>query len=246
MENEISESYLNRIRALLAKAESTDFPEEAESYTAKAMALMAKHGIEQALLEDAKPKSEIADRVFDILAPFARDKIRLLFQVVKALGGDAVLISGFNQPGQKRLHVFATQTDMERIDMLFTSLLVQCTTAMNYAVSVSAEAKRQPRKFKSDFLYGFSDEVGYRLRNAERAATQAAESAAAAQGTSTALVLASKQDRVRARLEDAYKSLTTGRASNRRVGGGYGHGKDAGKRANIGNNAGARKGALVG
>lgn len=245
MDNETNESQLNKIRGLLAKAESTDFPHEAETYTAKAMALMAKWGIEEALLEDAKPKSEIADKVFDLLAPFARDKVRLLFQVVKALGGDAVLISGFNQPGQKRLHVFATQTDMARIDMLFTSLLVQCSTAMNYAVSVSAEARAFPRKFKSDFLYGFSDQVGYRLRNMEREATQAAESAAVAQGTSTALVLASKQDRVRARLEDAYKSLTAGRASNRQVGGGYGHGSDAGKRANIGQKT-TRQGALVG
>ena len=41
---------LGRIRALLAKAESTEFPEEAELLTAKAQQLMAQHSIDEALL----------------------------------------------------------------------------------------------------------------------------------------------------------------------------------------------------
>jgi hypothetical protein len=41
---------LGRIRALLAKAESTEFPEEAEALTAKAQQLMAHHSIDEALL----------------------------------------------------------------------------------------------------------------------------------------------------------------------------------------------------
>ncbi|MBT8224522.1 MAG: DUF2786 domain-containing protein [Dactylosporangium sp.] len=40
---------LDRVRALLAKAESTSFPEEAEAYTAKAQELMARHRIDCAL-----------------------------------------------------------------------------------------------------------------------------------------------------------------------------------------------------
>ncbi|HET8683001.1 MAG TPA: DUF2786 domain-containing protein, partial [Micromonosporaceae bacterium] len=41
---------LDRVRALLAKAESTTFAEEAEAYTAKAQELMARHSIDYALL----------------------------------------------------------------------------------------------------------------------------------------------------------------------------------------------------
>ncbi|RST20878.1 bifunctional 3'-5' exonuclease/DNA polymerase [Streptomyces sp. WAC04770] len=41
---------LTRIRALLAKAEATGFPEEAEALTAKAQELMARHSIDEALL----------------------------------------------------------------------------------------------------------------------------------------------------------------------------------------------------
>ena len=41
---------LGKIRALLAKAESTEFPEEAEALSARAQELMAKHSIDHALL----------------------------------------------------------------------------------------------------------------------------------------------------------------------------------------------------
>ena len=41
---------LTRIRALLAKAEATGFPEEAEALSAKAQELMARHSIDEALI----------------------------------------------------------------------------------------------------------------------------------------------------------------------------------------------------
>ncbi len=75
-------------------------------------------------------------------------------------------------------------------------------------------------------------------------ATREAETTAAAQGTSTALVLKSKKEKIDNRVDEVYKSLTNGRRSNRIVGGGYGHGLDAGKRADIGGKS-AKQGALV-
>src|SRR6476646_1454927 len=42
---------LERVRALLSKAESTTFPEEADALTAKAQELMARHAIDQAMVD---------------------------------------------------------------------------------------------------------------------------------------------------------------------------------------------------
>src|SRR4051794_37528109 len=53
---------LDRVRALLAKAESTDFPAEAEAFSAKAQELIARHSIEEALT--ARDRAEVV--------PFAR------------------------------------------------------------------------------------------------------------------------------------------------------------------------------
>ena len=46
---------LGRIRKLLAKAERAGTPEEAQTYTEKAVELMARHGIDAALLAAAQP-----------------------------------------------------------------------------------------------------------------------------------------------------------------------------------------------
>ena len=46
----VGERMLGRVRALLAKAESTEFPEEAEALSARAQELMARYSIDYAVL----------------------------------------------------------------------------------------------------------------------------------------------------------------------------------------------------
>lgn len=247
-----TEDQLNKIRALLAKAEATDFPQEAETYTAKAMELISKWGIDQSLLEAKAKSTVIGDRIFKVYAPFANDKVIFFNAIVNALGGRAIKLTRQRKapnPGYEELHVFATETDLARIDLLFTSLLVQCATAMNYAVATSREGQYRPRKFKSDFLYGFSTEVGYRLLMAERKAAKDSEATAAEQGMSTALVLVSKRDQVNQAVENRYTNLTNSKRSRSEIGAGYGYGTAAGRRADLGDsriNTGARQGALAG
>lgn len=48
------------MRALLAKAESTEFPQEAEALTARAQEMMARHSIDLALLEQDPEEPEAA------------------------------------------------------------------------------------------------------------------------------------------------------------------------------------------
>ena len=49
-QSDADERILGKIRALLAKAEATEFPDEAEALSARAQELMAKHSIDHALL----------------------------------------------------------------------------------------------------------------------------------------------------------------------------------------------------
>ena len=51
----VDQRMLGRVRALLAKAESTEFPEEAEALSSRAQELMARHSIDDALLAAADP-----------------------------------------------------------------------------------------------------------------------------------------------------------------------------------------------
>lgn len=55
---EADERILGKVRALLAKAESTEFPEEAEALSARAQELMAKYRIDHALLAARSGKKD--------------------------------------------------------------------------------------------------------------------------------------------------------------------------------------------
>src|SRR5712691_12576687 len=121
---------LDRVRKLLAKAEDEGVtPHEAEALTAKAAELMARYGIDRAMLGALRPESDLpADRVFDLDNPWAAVKAHLLSGLASALRCQCVLLNK-RQPGS-RLHVFGYASDIERADILFTSLLVQMARAL--------------------------------------------------------------------------------------------------------------------
>jgi hypothetical protein len=64
---------LDRVRKLLSKAEDEGCtPHEAEALTAKAAELMARYGIDRALLGALRPETDRpSDRVFDLDNPWA-------------------------------------------------------------------------------------------------------------------------------------------------------------------------------
>jgi len=116
---------LDRVRKLLAKAEGEGVtPHEAEALTAKAAELMARYGIDRALLGALHPETDSpADRVFDLDNPWAAVKAHLLAGLASALRCQCILLAR-REPGS-RVHVFGYLSDLERADILFTSLLVR-------------------------------------------------------------------------------------------------------------------------
>src|SRR5207244_494288 len=115
---------LARVRALLAKAESTTFPDEAEALTEKAQKLMARHAIDRAMLADGHDDQPTSVRI-DVDDPYASAKSLLLAAVATATRCQAVWSKelGFTT-------VFGFRSDLAAVELLYTSLLVQSTTAM--------------------------------------------------------------------------------------------------------------------
>ena len=116
---------LERVRKLLAKAEAAGVTrEEAEAFTAKAAELMARYGIDRALLAARRPETDHpADRKVDIDNPWARVQAHLLCGVAAAMRCQCVLLPR-PDPGT-RIHIFGFASDIERTDVLYTSLLLQ-------------------------------------------------------------------------------------------------------------------------
>jgi hypothetical protein len=81
-----AEATIDKVRKLLALAESTDNPAERDAFNDKAAALIAKYGVDEALLAAADPtRDSISHGVIDLPGPYASDKTTLLNAVSNAM-----------------------------------------------------------------------------------------------------------------------------------------------------------------
>lgn len=227
-----SDAMLRRVQALLAKAsDGAATSEESETYVAKATALMAKYGIEQAMLDAAKPagqREEVTSKRIVIPGPYAMEKRTLLHVIAKPLGVRDIRIVGLGGKGEQVVHVFGYPSDLEKVDLLFASLTLQ---AIRDAMRVEIPYYEHRAAFRRTFLDGFARAVGRRLADLYRKTEQ--EASATAPGT--ALVLVDRRTAVQKAFEVEYPKV---RSSSRNLsGGGYGAGVQAGQRADIGQRA---------
>jgi hypothetical protein len=227
----VRDDLLDRVRKLLAKAEDEGCaPAEAEALTAKAAELMARYGIDRALLGAIRPETDRpADRVFTLANPWGDVKRHLLAGLATALRCQCVQTRG---EAGTRLHVFGYRSDLDRADILFTSLLVQMARALAWQAVPGAGS--EARAWRRSWMLGFSSAVVARVRAAEEAAAASADagSGPAADGPGAALVLADRSLVVRQRVAAAYPRLRQTRVTY--SGGGYGDGYRAGQQADIG------------
>ena len=174
---------LARIRALLAKAESTEFPEEAEALTGKAQALMSRYAIDDAVLDGASARSDVRARRMRIESPYASTKVQLLAAVGAA---NRVRVIWLGSVDMATIVGFPLELDL--VEMLYTSLLVQATRAMTDAGRGSAGDRS--RSFRRAFLLAYAQRIGERL-----ARTSAGETADAATRTAGAELVLARRSR---------------------------------------------------
>jgi len=200
---------LEKVRALLAKAESTSFDAEAEAFTAKAQELIARHAIDAALLAvDDRDDGPSAIRVF-IDDPYI-DAKSLLLQVVAGAGRcRTVFLSSL---GMSTVIGFAS--DLAAVEMMFTSLLVQAQSALAAAArSAPPGARTRSRGYRAAFLQSYASRIGQRLDEINQAVVAESER----EPTSSILpVLASRDAVVQGTVDELFGAL-----SSHTVRGGY-------------------------
>lgn len=174
----IDPKMLGRVRALLAKAESTEFPDEADALTEKAQELMTRYSIDVAMLAAVAGAAGAGNdgaeaRRIHLDPPYVDAKATLVGAVATANRCKAVLDSSLGF-----VTVFGFATDLAVVDLLFTSLLAQATTAMVAAGRVvSRTGQTKTRSFRQTFLVAFAVRIGERLREAAATSTREAETA---------------------------------------------------------------------
>ncbi|WP_267888789.1 DUF2786 domain-containing protein [Streptomyces sp. NRRL F-5755] len=226
---------LGRIRGLLAKAEATDYPEEAEALSAKAQELMARHSIDEALLDhagaDAGPGTGRAT------APAAiRIGIEGPYEQAKALLLDAVAAANRCQAVWSGDVGFSTligfEADLEAAELLYTSLLLQATTAMHRAGDAhhSHGRSRRTRDFRQTFLVAYADRIRTRLT----AATDEATTEAATTTPALLPVLAAREVAVAETTDNLFPDTAAIRMRGVRDAAGWEQGRAAADQARLG------------
>lgn len=169
----VDERMLAKVRGLLAKAESTRFPEEAEALSAKAQELMSRYSVERALVEEQEAGAAAAGlrgsvrRVW-LDGPYLGPKAHLVAAVATANRCRAV--------SYERLEfavLVGHEVDLDIAELLATSLLVQATEAMLLAGrSTDRSGQSRTRSFRHAFLLAYATRIGERLREADRMSTE--------------------------------------------------------------------------
>lgn len=197
----VAEKTLVRVRALLAKAESTDYEAEAETFTAAAQRLMAKYSIDNAMLA-AQPGGDGAARPSGIRvgidAPYEHPKAVLLNVIADANRCRAIWSQelGFAT-------VLGFGADLAGVELLFTSLLVQAQTALvRTGTKKHGGGKSRSKTFRQSFLSAFASRIGERL-------AETVSEEIASRGTDLVPVLAALEQEVEQAVERMFPNLTS-------------------------------------
>lgn len=188
---------LARVRALLAKAESTEFDEEAEALSAKAQELIARYALDRLLHRDQGggdpgATSGVSSRRLWLDAPYVMAKASLVHEVAAANRCRSVVTESLGF-----CLVVGDAADLDAVELLVTSLLVQANTALvRHGRNLDRRGASRTRSFRHAFLIAYAHRIGDRLRAA------GAEAVAEAGGAERLLpVLRDQETRVNDALE---------------------------------------------
>jgi hypothetical protein len=220
---------MERIAALIAKAESTTHPEEAHAFIAGAQRIATANAIDLAVARQHAQRADrrelLAQRRLDIGPPRAHANARLVALLVTVTWHNDVRCTITR--GNTSVTMYGFGSDMDVVQALYSSLAVQMVTAAHDAIRRGEHRKEEnhyfseraweyrsdARTFKANFYDGFIAAIGQRLADARQDAVAAAQRSAGAgagadaaapedQGGSIALVLRSKAEAVQRYFED--------------------------------------------
>jgi hypothetical protein len=159
----VDEKVLGRVRGLLAKAESTSFPAEAETLSAKAQELMTKHALDRVLVEADTSVADLpgARRIW-LDTPYVEAKALLVEVVTRANRCRAIFVAAW-----EFMTVVGDESDLDAVELLTMSLLVQATRAMIAGGNQTTRGDQpRTRAFRKAFLAAYATRIGERLTGA--------------------------------------------------------------------------------
>ena len=177
----MTEKIINRIEALLRKAESTHSDEEREMLSAKAEELMIKYSIDQAMLDpDRNTEDQIISAQMHIRGIYQMTHMASALSVVQAMGARGY----YSDLRRLNKTVVVTVIDFEStiglVQRMVDSTLAQSMTSMSFwwAANKNEWAASQGYMARRSYLEGFGRGVADRIRRErEEAVAEVSETA---------------------------------------------------------------------
>ena len=190
MNTTTAEKWMRRVLAMLAKAEATDSPEEAETFFGKAQELIAAHGIEEAELARLGRHADgtaMGSEPIEIPGSYKISKTSILGAVALHNG---VVVTRTAAGRDMVVTITGRESDRAIVIAMFASTL---TAAERHLAAATIPDGESTRSFRNAFFLGFAGRLDEKL--------EAANAAVEAESESTAIVATD-------RLDDARRYLT--------------------------------------
>ena len=144
-----SSPFIDKIRKLMAKADGTTNAAEAEAFRAKAMEMMLREGISEALIRDVDT-FKVESNNIKLRSTTWREDIMMSAHVAKSIG--CVTRYSAYQPGHgARSHFYGTRPQIEAAAAMMEQLMLQRDRASRKRPSHESQ-----REFASGFALGVS------------------------------------------------------------------------------------------
>jgi hypothetical protein len=219
---------LGTVRKLLAKAEATDNPNEAEAFSAKAASLIAAHRLDPARIAAAIVDDVLAVRRVPIgRGAYVRARLALLQAVADNHDGEVVWETG---PTGATALVAGFVSDLDAMILLYESLHLQAAAQM---AAVRRATPAATQRWRRAFLFGFAARISDMLASTRRRAEHDLLTARSS-SASTLLALPDRGERVRAYAAVAFGRVVPAAAASPALPSAWDHGHRAAGRADIG------------
>ncbi|MCU0259380.1 MAG: DUF2786 domain-containing protein [Ilumatobacteraceae bacterium] len=219
----LDDAVVLKVRKLLAMAERSPHPEEADAFSRKAAELIAAHRLDPARLRVASVEGVTHERVLLGRGAYVRGRLALLSAIARAHDGAVVFEVG---PQGTVALVAGHRADLDAILLLYGSLHLQAASRM---ASVTKATGAATQRWRRAFLFGFADEVGRML------AASAAETAARVDPTGATLpARRARAAEVKDYTRRAFGPIHTARAPAPAQAAGVAAGREAASRSDLG------------
>ena len=157
---EPSAGLLDKVRKLLAMAEGSANPNEADAFSRKAAELIAAHRIDPERLRQADRHDQLQVREYELgRGAYVRGRLALLQAVAEAHGGRVVFEA--RQHGTVA-YVAGFRSDLDAVEVLHASLHAQVASRMAAERRSTAAATQRWRR---SFLFGYADQIHQMLQH---------------------------------------------------------------------------------